>query len=242
MTARRFPAIADRCTIARREQTARATPEEIAMTTPNRCRFQDCDELIRKDYFLCYHHFTQQKRGIIDQCPRCENYKNAPFAVCRVCHRQPAGAPQSSPTDAAPRDDRAFPSDREAAEFFVYILNLDGGAYYIGQTRELHERLLEHRNNMSPSTQGRNPKLVWFTTAPTRDEAAGLEQRLQQLNATPTGRREINRWVVQFKRLVDELDYTPSRPTVAAPSAEPEPPQPSERPPGGIRRLFSRNR
>ena len=212
------------------------------MTTPNRCRFQDCRELIRKDYRLCYHHYTQRNRGIIDQCPRCDNYKNAPFTVCRNCERQPPAAPHSgsAPADAAPRDDRAFPSDRDAAEFFVYILNLDGGEYYIGQTRELHERLLEHRNNMTPTTRGRNPKLVWFTTAPTRDEAEGLEQRLQELNATPAGRRAINRQVVRFKRLVDELDFTPSRPSVATPSADPTPAPP--RPAGGIRRLFSRNR
>ena len=114
----------------------------------------------------------------------------------------------------------------------MYILNLDGGEYYVGQTRELHERLLEHRNNMSRGTKGRNPKLVWFTTASTRDEAVGLERYLQQLNSGPTGRREINRRVVQFKQWVDELDFSPSQPTAENPSAK------APRPSGGIRRLF----
>lgn len=107
------------------------------------------------------------------------------------------------------RDDREFPADKDADRFFVYILLLNNGEYYTGQTREIHERLHEHRNNMSQSTRGKEPKLQWFTTVQTRNEAADLESELQQFNSNPAGRREINRLVVDFKKLVGELDYEP---------------------------------
>ena len=206
------------------------------MTTPSQCQFWNCDQTIHKDHFLCGEHYRQFTDGSINKCPSCGIYKAIRFDVCYNCYRQPTAAQASARPDAARRGDQELPADQKANEFFVYILNLDGGEYYVGHTRELHERLLEHRNNMSASTKGRNPKLVWFTTAPTRDEAASLEQYLQQLNSGPTGRREINRWVVQFKQLVDELDFSPSQPA-AEPPAEQAP-----RPSGGIRRLFSRNK
>lgn len=96
----------------------------------------------------------------------------------------------------------------------MYVLTLDGGAYYVGNTNDLHARLQEHRTNMSQSTKGRNPKLVWFTTVPTRSEAEGLEKELNNLNANTQARREIHRMVVRFKQLVIELDYTPPKPEV----------------------------
>ena len=116
---------------------------------------------------------------------------------------------ETPPTDATQRDNREFVADKDADRFFVYILLMNNGEYYIGQTREIHERLHEHRNNMSQSTKDRVPKLQWFTTVETRKEAADLEAELQQLNSNPTGRRGINRWVVDFKKLIDELDYEP---------------------------------
>ncbi|MCE2499868.1 MAG: HRDC domain-containing protein [Dehalococcoidia bacterium] len=114
--------------------------------------------------------------------------------------------------NSAQRDDREFPADKDADRFFVYILLLNNGEYYVGQTREIHERLLEHRNNQSRSTRRKEPKLQWFTTVRTRSEAADLETELQQLNSNANDRREINRWIVDFKQLYDQLDYTPHKP------------------------------
>ena len=109
----------------------------------------------------------------------------------------------------AQRDNREFPADKDADRFFVYILLMNGGQYYIGQTREIHERLHEHRNNMTQSTKGREPKLQWFTTVSTRREATDLEKELQKLNSSAVGRRAINRLIVDFKQLFEQLDYTP---------------------------------
>ena len=148
--------------------------------------------------------------------------------------RSPPSSPL--PAAAAQRDNREFAADKDADRFFVYILLMNNGEYYIGQTREIHERLHEHRNSMSQSTKGREPKLQWFTTVGTRKEAADLEAELQQLNSNPIGRREINRWVVDFKKLVDELDYNPHQ-SMAQPSV-PERPMPH----GGVAPPSSRRR
>lgn len=127
-------------------------------------------------------------------------------------------SPQSPPPSNVPwYDNREFAADKHADRFFVYVLLQNNGEYYVGQTREINERLHEHRNNMSQSTKGTEPKLQWFTTVSTRKEAASLEAELQQLNSNPAARREITRLVSDFKRLVDELDYEPHKP-IARPS------------------------
>lgn len=141
-----------------------------------------------------------------------ERYGQEFLRVIRERTRVNAGqqSPQPSPVTNNPqRDNREFPADQDADRFFVYILLMNNGEYYVGQTREIHERLHEHRNNMSQSTKGKEPKLQWFTTVQTRNEAADLETELQQLNSNPTNRREINRLIVDFKQLSDQLDYTP---------------------------------
>ncbi len=123
-------------------------------------------------------------------------------------------AQPTPPSNTVQRDDREFAADKDADRFFVYVLLMNDGDYYIGQTRELLERLHEHRNNMTQSTKGREPKLQWFTTVQTRKEAADLEAELQRLNSNPAGRREIIRWVVDFEKLVAELDFDPHKSSV----------------------------
>ncbi len=113
------------------------------------------------------------------------------------------------------RDNREFAADKDADRFFVYILLMNGGEYYIGQTREIDERMHEHRNNMSQSTKDREPKLQWFTTVDTRSDATDLEAELQKLNSNPADRRKITRLVADFKKLAAHLDYEPHRPAAA---------------------------
>ena len=123
-------------------------------------------------------------------------------------------SPQSPPPSNVPqRDNREFAADKDADRFFVYVLLMNNGEYYIGQTREIHERLHEHRNGMSKTTRGKEPKLQWFAAVHTRKEAADLEVWLQRLNSNPASRREINRLVVAFERLAGELDHEPHQST-----------------------------
>ena len=82
---------------------------------------------------------------------------------------------------------------------------MDEGKFYAGQTRELRERLSEHRDGQTQSTAVRNPKLVWYGMLPTRDQAAARKVELKKLiDSNP---REIRRMVIRFRDLVQELDY-----------------------------------
>ena len=73
------------------------------MTTPNRCQFWDCAEIIRRNHFLCALHYEGYEMGLINQCPSCGQYKDAEYDVCLVCYRQPAAAPRVSVATSAPR-------------------------------------------------------------------------------------------------------------------------------------------
>jgi len=85
-------------------------------------------------------------------------------------------------------------------------VKLDGGKFYAGQTRELRERLSEHRDGETMATAGKNPKLVWYSMLPTREQVAAREVELKKLiNSNP---REIRRMVISFRDLVQELDYS----------------------------------
>ena len=114
--------------------------------------------------------------------------------------------PKSRKTYRREHSDAWEAKDAEADEFYVYVLKLDDGSFYAGQTRELRERLMEHRDGTTRSTVGRSPKLVWFSTVSTRVQATVLEVQLKKLcDRNP---REIRRWVRRFRDLVEELDFS----------------------------------
>ena len=93
--------------------------------------------------------------------------------------------------------------------FFIYILKLDGGKFYAGHTRELRERLSEHRDGKTRSTAGKNPRLVWFDTVDTREEAAEVEATLKEL--IDRNEREVRRMVTEFLDLIREVDTEADR-------------------------------
>ena len=90
---------------------------------------------------------------------------------------------------------------------YVYILKLDGGEMYVGQTANLVIRMREHRDGLVQSTKGRNPKLVCFE--PYEGEKARVTEReteLTLLNQDAMGRRRLREMVESFQaplRLVD---------------------------------------
>jgi predicted GIY-YIG superfamily endonuclease len=134
-----------------------------------------------------------------DVCLDCRNDGRRPPAKTES-HGQHSGSwykPEYSPSWEA--------RDADANVFYVYLLKLDGGRFYAGQTRELRERLSEHRDSHVTSTAGQNPKLVWFGILPSRESATSTEVEIKKLiDSNP---REIRRMVIGFKDLVGELDY-----------------------------------
>ncbi len=175
------------------------------------CGYQDCGETIPSWFELCAPHNTAKKKGEIDQCPNGDQYKDSQFPVCRSCNATnrsqavPAARPGKYEPESNPKWDDA---DQEGDVFFIYILKLDGGKFYAGHTRELRERMGEHRDGKTRSTAGKNPLLVWFEAVDTREEAAEGEAYMKEL--IDRNEREVRRMVTEFQDLVS-LVYLENR-------------------------------
>ncbi len=190
------------------------------MMPKSHCQFWDCNIEIRWDYFLCSIHFDMANAGTIDRCGGCGKFKLLVYEFCIKCKREMSEVRSFPDQDAIQRDDREFPGDKEVGQFFVYILLMNDGKYYVGQTGNLFERIRQHRNNMSQSTKGRDPKLQWFCAAATRSEATELEQYLKHLNSNPIGRRDIRQRIATFQRLINQLDFTSHQPPTESTATE----------------------
>ena len=177
------------------------------------CSYQDCDQSIAPWLELCQEHNADKQSGLIDQCPDCGQYKDPRYPLCRHCNagaRSPA--PKNTPSrrrskydlEENPEWDRG---DADAEEFFAYILKLSNGGFYAGHTREIRERLDEHRDGDVIGTAGKNPKLVWFTRAQTRHAVAEAEQQLKWL--IDNNPREIRRMVFAFQDMIKLVDTGP---------------------------------
>lgn len=189
------------------------------MTPKSHCEFWDCGVEIRWDRYLCSIHYDMKKAGTIDTCGGCRKWKLEIYDYCLKCMHEMAVVRSFSDHNAIQRDDRKFQGDSNVDRFFVYILLMNNEEYYVGQTGNLFNRIHQHRNNQSQSTRGKDPKLQWFCTTATRDEATELEQYLKHLNSNPIGKRIIGqrintfqKRINTFQKLFNLLDYTPHQP------------------------------
>jgi len=181
---------------------------------PNKkqCLFWNCRKPINPDHYLCYEHYTDFRDGLVDECPDCHLAKLVDYDLCLDCFRtakKTTGRRTERPKTGNSWYKREYSpawakGDAKATDFYVYILKLDDSSYYAGQTRELRERLSEHRDGKTASTKGRTPKLVWFAVVPTRDAATKAEVLLKKL--VDQNPREIRRMIIKFGDLVGELD------------------------------------
>jgi predicted GIY-YIG superfamily endonuclease len=174
----------------------------------NTCGYWKCDKHIRHDHFLCTEHWQYWQDRLIDQCPNCHRFKPARYELCLDCKRGRQVAPWSS-TAAIPTQNRPNGSehsdawkngDREGDQFFVYILKLDDGEFYVGHTNDLRARLSEHRDRKTVSTAGRNPRLGYFEMLPSREAAKAREAELKRVYP-----RQKRRMVIDFADLVGEI-------------------------------------
>lgn len=64
---------------------------------------------------------------------------------------------------------------------WVYMLQCRGGSYYVGSTRNLQQRLLEHQSGLGAEfTKRRLPvELVWAEEVDSIGEAFALEKQIQ---------------------------------------------------------------
>src|SRR3990172_3058844 len=184
---------------------------EMAEKGPNVCGYWECDKRIRHHHFLCGEHYEDLVDGLIDQCPKCHRFKDARYDLCLDCYYRRRVAPWNPPAAISPpnrpnrleHSDAWTKGDKGVDEFFVYILKLDNGDFYVGHTRELRERLSEHRDQKVVSTAGRNPKLQYFEVLSTREAAKEREAELKSVK--DSNPRQIRRMIIAFHDLVREI-------------------------------------
>lgn len=171
----------------------------------NVCGYFSCNRRIRRDHFLCAEHFEDWEDELVDECPNCGRFKDAEYKLCLDCAQgrprprweSPVAIPSRKKHYAPERSKAWIKGDKEAARFFVYILKLDDGSFYVGQTRELRERMSEHRDSRTFSTAGRNPRLQYFEILPSREAATSREVELKEL--ADSNPRQIRRIIIGFQ-------------------------------------------
>jgi len=101
--------------------------------------------------------------------------------------------------------------------WYVYVLLLEGGDYYVGYTNDLSSRLAEHQSERggAKTTKGRNPRLMYFEEY--EGDLATVKDRedyLTLLNTTYSGRRQLSDMIEGFQAPLRLLELTrqPDRP------------------------------
>ena len=179
----------------------------------NICGYWECNRHIPYNHFLCAEHYEDWEDGLIDQCPRCGRFKDAMYKLCLDCvysrpvtrWEPPVVIPTVNQHYGVEHSEAWAKGDKGVERFFVYILKLEDGDFYVGQTNALRERLSEHRDNKTPSTAGRNPKLQYFEVLPSRETATLREAELKRLK--DSNPRQIRRMIIGFQDIIRELEW-----------------------------------
>ena len=166
------------------------------------CAYAGCGKEIPADHYLCVRHYAQHQDGKVVPCPTdgCRRFRSRNYSACVDCART-----------AQPEADPAWDDgDQGCTSFYSYLLLQHDGSFYAGHSRDLRERLWEHRNGDCASTSAGDvhepARLVWFQEFTTRSAAADREQELKRMLLH--NRREVVRLVLAFQdgvRLVAPL-------------------------------------
>ncbi|MCH7607950.1 MAG: GIY-YIG nuclease family protein [Chloroflexi bacterium] len=194
----------------RQSQRPKPRPRTRPAPAAKICEFWSCQEEIREDHFLCRDHHSELQQDLINKCPSCGRYKDAQYETCLDCHAKPRPrTTRETNTRYRTRQD-PDPSweagDAEATSFFTYVLKLDGGQFYVGQTRDLRARLMEHRQGTgADAPRGKHPKLQWFAVMSTRRQAMAKEKQLKEL--LKQNPREMRNLIIGFRDIYRELEF-----------------------------------
>ena len=193
----------------------------------NFCSYAGCKKQIPSNHFLCAEHHEDYKSQLINECPKCGRFKNTYYKYCADCqfgrpvkriftNKQIKAKMNSIAIEHSPAWEKA---DKEAIQFFVYILKLNDGKFYVGHSREPRVRLYEHLDGET-SIKGLNPKLKYFEILSSRVSAEEREAQLKNINEKNP--RQIKRMIMEFNDLISELEHESDLYT--NPKVEKEPP------------------
>ena len=90
-------------------------------------------------------------------------------------------------------------------ECYVYMLEFDGGGYYVGHSDNIRARLVDHDNNECKGTAGKEYWFRYFERWPDRVAAVNREKELKEL--LRKNKRAIRDMLIRFEDLVKELDW-----------------------------------
>ena len=169
------------------------------MTTQRQCARINCTETrnITYDKPLCYPHWKEFDSLRLFECERCHRFDElvGEFSEDDLCWNCVRG--EEVPEYAH--------GPVEYFNYYLYILKLDNGQYYVGQCNDLEMRFKEHQDGLTPSTKGKHPKLVWFRKWPLgRAELLEEERDMQQwVKDYP---RQARRMITDWQRLIKLVD------------------------------------
>ena len=175
------------------------------------CQHWDCRRPIRAGHFLCYEHYEDWEDYLINKCPECGRYKDVEYDLCLDCYNKLAITPRNR-FSTNPQKNKSYrlehsakwtKRDKGASRFFVYILKGESGKFYVGQTRDLRERLSEHKDGKTRSTTGRNMKLQYFEELGDRYAAELREVELKRL--LDYDERKIRKMIIEFQDRIREV-------------------------------------
>ncbi|MEE8473438.1 MAG: GIY-YIG nuclease family protein [Dehalococcoidia bacterium] len=164
------------------------------MTNDLICARIGCDKPASYEKPLCYEHWMEFDRYGIFECERCHRFDEQVVNedLCWDC----SGGKEVPIHAHGPVDYQRH---------YLYILKLDGGEFYIGQTNDLEIRLKEHQDGRTRSTKGKHPKLVWFEKSQgNREELKEEEDDLTRL--AKHSPRAIRRMVAEWQRPLRLVD------------------------------------
>tara|TARA_R100000808_G_C2073969_1_gene100348 strand:- start:32 stop:601 length:570 start_codon:yes stop_codon:yes gene_type:complete len=181
-------------------------------TKSKECMFWNCDYKVSKaEHLFCLEHFYDAEDGFLRQCNSCDSFIDVLYDVCLDCksNAKKVSSKSSKPTPRNKYQQESNPAwdkaDKEVSTFFVYILRLNDGTYYAGQTNNLRRRMYQHKErNTTKSTKDKQGKLMWFAPMPTRDSATKQEVELKKLiDKNPSA---IDERIIAFRDLIKEVD------------------------------------
>jgi len=153
---------------------------------------------------LCYAHWKDFDAFEISECDQCHWFDEmvGEFNDVDWCW------------ECVGRDSRHFPptvvyphGPVERRVRYMYILKLDGGTFYAGQTNSLEIRLREHQDGRTRSTHGKNPKLVWYEEWIGQRDA--LNHREDELTLMALNRpRQVRRMIEEWQKPLRLVDFS----------------------------------